>query len=84
MVTEVGGGKACDNARNELAALSDVDGVSVFPFRYVMEEQSWEETSEKVYRGRRRHSKNVLTKLYFLNGVWIKICLCCETTETPC
>lgn len=28
--------------------------------------------------------ENVLTKLYFLKGVWIKMCLCYETTETPC
>lgn len=61
MVTEAGRKKkARDNAGNELAALSDVDGVGVFPFQYVMEEQSWEEISEKVCCGRRRHQKMFL------------------------
>lgn len=28
--------------------------------------------------------KSVLTKPYFLKGVWIRIRLCCEITEIPC
>lgn len=48
MVTEAHKKRACDNARNKLAALSDVDGVSVFPFQCVMEEHEREEISEEV------------------------------------
>lgn len=43
--------KACDNARKEFFALSGVDGVSVFPFQYIMEEHSWEEISKEAYCG---------------------------------